>query len=293
MGEAATLERQPPAQCTTIGLSVGTWFSRARSWASGTWIAPGMVPSSTSPGLRMSTSVTASSASRRSSSATLIRGAAHHVPQLGGKHPVPVDGEISDGVVGADAGQSQRRVLFFAGVGDQRDLVPDVRDHAAGLGETTVEELKPTAVAAATKAAQDRGLSSATFVQDDITKFTGFDGRFNTVIDSTLFHSPPVEGRDGYLRSVHRAAAPGASYYILVFAKGAVPAELEQKPNEVDEDELREAVSKYWQIDEIRPAFIHAKVVPTPDLPFEMPPHDTDDKGRVVPGVPAHPHKAG
>jgi hypothetical protein len=80
---------------------------------------------------------------------------------------------------------------------------------------------------------------------------------------------------------VHRAAAPGASYYILVFAKGAFPAELEQKPNEVDEDELREAVSKYWEIDDIRPAFIHAKVVPTPDLPFEMPPHDTDEKGRV------------
>jgi hypothetical protein len=32
---------------------------------------------------------------------------------------------------------------------------------------------------------------------------------------------------------------------VLVFAKGAVPAELERKPNEVDVDELREAVSKY------------------------------------------------
>jgi hypothetical protein len=51
-----------------------------------------------------------------SEAATLIHGAGcNRVPQLGGKHPVPVDGEISDGVVGADAGQSQRRVLFFAG----------------------------------------------------------------------------------------------------------------------------------------------------------------------------------
>jgi hypothetical protein len=32
---------------------------------------------------------------------------------------------------------------------------------------------------------------------------------------------------------------------VLVFAKGAFPAELEGKPNEVHEDELREAVSKY------------------------------------------------
>jgi hypothetical protein len=80
-------------------------------------------------------------------------------------------------------------------------------------------------------------------VRDDITSFTGFDGRFNTIIDSTLFHALPIEGRDGYLRSVHPAAAPGAIYYILAFAKGAFPAELEQKPNEIDEDELREAVS--------------------------------------------------
>jgi hypothetical protein len=118
-------------------------------------------------------------------------------------------------------------------------------------------------------------------VRDDITSFTEFDGRFNTIIDSTLFHSVPIDGRDGYLRSVHRAAAPGAIYYILVFAKGAFPAELEQKPNEVDEDELREAVSKYWEIDDIRPAFIHANVPQMPGLPtFELP-HAKDDKGRV------------
>ena len=53
------------------------------------------------------------------------------------------------------------------------------------------------------------------------TSFTGFDGRFSTALDNALFHSRPVEGRDGYLRSVHRAAAPGATYYVPVFAKGA------------------------------------------------------------------------
>jgi len=141
----------------------------------------------------------------------------------------------------------------------------DVLDAGCGYAELSLTlatqgytvvgiDLTPTAVAAATKAAQERGLSNASFVQADITSFTGYDGRFNTVVDSTLFHSLPVEGRDGYLNSIHRAAAPGASYYVLVFAKGAFPAEWETKPNEVDEDELRSAVSKYWEIDEIRPA---------------------------------------
>jgi SAM-dependent methyltransferase len=142
-------------------------------------------------------------------------------------------------------------------------------------------DLSPTAVAAADRAAQERGLATASFAQADITSFTGYDGRFNTVIDSTLFHSLPVEGRAGYLRSIHRAAAPGASYFVLVFAAGAFPAELETKPHEVTEDELREAVSQCWEVDEIRPAFIHANPMPMPDAPAGMPALDVDDKGRL------------
>ncbi|WP_328362042.1 class I SAM-dependent methyltransferase [Mycobacterium sp. NBC_00419] len=153
----------------------------------------------------------------------------------------------------------------------------------AAQGYTVVGiDVSPTAIAAATKASADRDLPGTTFVCDDITAFTGFDGRFATIIDSTLFHSLPVELRDGYLQSVHRAAAPGARYYILVFAKGAFPAEWETKPNEVDEDELRTAVSKYFVVDEIRPAKIHAHEPEHPDLPGRPMPVDTDEKGRTM-----------
>jgi SAM-dependent methyltransferase len=181
----------------------------------------------------------------------------------------------------------------------------DVLDAGCGFAELSLElaargytvvgiDLTPTAVAAATKAAAERGLSNASFIRADITSFTGYDGRFNTVVDSTLFHSLPVDGRDGYLGSVHRAAAPGASYFVLVFAKGAFPAEMETGPNEVDEDELREAVSRYWEIDEIRPAFIHANMPDVPDAPFQMPPHERDAKGRMkLPAFLLTAHKAG
>ncbi len=169
----------------------------------------------------------------------------------------------------------------------------------AAQGYTVVGiELTPTAVAAAKKAAAERNLTTATFVQDDITSFTGFDGRFDTIMDSTLFHSIPVEARDAYQQAVFRAAAPGAMYYILVFAKGAFPSEAEQKPNEVTEDELREAVGKYWAIDEIRPAFIHAsmpgRAPAAPGQPtFEMPPHALDEKGRMkMPAFLLTAHKA-
>jgi SAM-dependent methyltransferase len=154
-------------------------------------------------------------------------------------------------------------------------------------------DISPTAIAEANKAAQLRGLATASFAQADITTLTGYDGRFSTVLDSTLFHSLPVEGREGYLRSIHRAAAPGAQLFILVFARGAFPPDLETKPHEVSEDELREAVSQYWTVDDIRPAFIHARALAMPGAAADIP-YDRDDKDRLkFPAFLLTAHKSG
>ncbi|KUI33179.1 SAM-dependent methyltransferase [Mycobacterium sp. IS-1742] len=154
-------------------------------------------------------------------------------------------------------------------------------------------DISPTAIAAANKAAQLRGLATASFAQADITAFTGYDGRFSTILDSTLFHSLPIEGRDGYLRSIHRAAAPGATLFILAFAKGAFPPHLETKPHEVEEAELRDAVSRYWTVDDIRPAFIHANALQMPGAPVDMP-YERDEKDRLkFPAFLLAAHKSG
>lgn len=116
-------------------------------------------------------------------------------------------------------------------------------------------DLSPTAIEFARREAEKRGLTNASFEVADISSFTGYDGRFGTIVDSTLFHSIPVEAREGYQQSVARAAAPGASYFVLVFDKAAIP---EGPPYAVTADELREIVSKYWVIDELKPARIYA-----------------------------------
>jgi SAM-dependent methyltransferase len=156
----------------------------------------------------------------------------------------------------------------------------------AALGHTVVGlDLSHTAIAAAKKSAKERGLSGkATYEAADISSFTGYDGRFDTIIDSTLFHSMPVELRDGYLSSILRAAAPGAKYIVLVFNKNVFPEGMEA-PNGVDEAELRETVSKYWAVDEIRPAFIHANLdwmTMRDALPegVVFPEYSKDEKGR-------------
>jgi hypothetical protein len=62
--------------------------------------------------------------------------------------------------------------------------------------------------------------------------------------------------REGYLQSIVRAAA-GASYFVLVFDRAGLP---DGPANAVTEDEPRDVVSKYWSIDEIRPARLYAEL---------------------------------
>ncbi|TDZ44465.1 class I SAM-dependent methyltransferase [Mycobacteroides franklinii] len=129
----------------------------------------------------------------------------------------------------------------------------------AARGHTVVGiDLTPTAVEAASAAAAERGLHTATFQQADISSFTGYDGRFSTIFDSGLLHALPAELRDGYLQSAHRAAAPGASFYILAFGTGAFPDHDGPAPTQFSEHHLRDVVSKHWHIESIRPARLQA-----------------------------------
>jgi SAM-dependent methyltransferase len=135
----------------------------------------------------------------------------------------------------------------------------------AARGHTVVGiDVAPTAVAVATAAAEQHGLSNATFVQADITSFTGYDARFSTIFDSGMLHSLVTEQRDGYLYSVHRAAAPGAAFYILALAAGAFPEDPELLPATFTEDELRQVVSKYWVVEEIRPVQCYSTAAQLP-----------------------------
>src|SRR5882757_9274107 len=111
--------------------------------------------------------------------------------------------------------------------------------YLAERGFTTVGlDLSPTAIELAKAEAAKRGLTNASFEVADISAFTGYDGRFATIVDSTLFHSIPVEAREGYQQSIVRAAAPGSSYFLLVFDRAGIPEGL---ANPVTVDELRES----------------------------------------------------
>ncbi len=182
-------------------------------------------------------------------------------------HVIDWDGAYRNGRPAWNIGAPQPE---FAALIDQDGIVRgEVLDAGCGYAELALAlaarghtvvgiDLTPTAVEAATAAAAERGLRTATFQQADISAFTGYDGRFTTIFDSGLLHALPAELRDGYLRSVHRAAAPGASFYILAFGAGAFADHDGPAPTQFTEDQLREIVSKHWQVESITPARLQA-----------------------------------
>ncbi|MGX9791825.1 class I SAM-dependent methyltransferase [Mycobacterium sp. MMS18-G62] len=208
--------------------------------------------------------------------------------------------EVFGGPPPWNIGEAQPEVAELIRSGKMRS---EVLDAGCGVGDASLAlaeqgytvvgmDLTATAINAASKAAEERGLTNVSFVQGDITSLDGYDGRFATILDCTLFHSLPVEAREDYLRSVHRAAAPDAVMYMLVFTTEALPPDSPfPVPNLVTQDELREVVSKHWHIDDIRPAFVHVQLPPLPDMPPL--PYDFDDNGRAkLPAFLLTAHKA-
>jgi cyclopropane fatty-acyl-phospholipid synthase-like methyltransferase len=184
-------------------------------------------------------------------------------------------------------GEAQPEMVSLVESGAVRSPVLDV---GCGVGDVTLllaaegyevigVDLSSVAIAAATKSAEERGLAGARFVRGDVRELS-FDEEFNTVIDCTLFHSLPVEARDDYLQGVRTAAAPGATLFMLVFTTDALPPDSPfPVPNLVTEAEVRDAVSKYWEVEDLRKAFVSVQL---PDVP-NLPEHDfeVDALGRV------------
>ncbi|GAA2350831.1 class I SAM-dependent methyltransferase [Saccharopolyspora halophila] len=170
-----------------------------------------------------------------------------------------------------------------------RGVRSPVLDAGCGVGVTALElaargyevvglDSSESAIAQAV-ADRDSRQVSATFEVADVTSFSGYDDHFATIVDSTLFHSLPVDRRDAYLGSIARAAQDGAVLHMLVFDTGAFPAG--GGPNTVSAEELRAAVEAHWTIDSIEPSSIAAF------LPEEIGAHHPlDESGRRR--IPAH-----
>jgi SAM-dependent methyltransferase len=157
-----------------------------------------------------------------------------------------------------DIGRPQPAFLALAEAGQVRGRVLDVGcgtgEHAllaAKLGlEATGVDVAAAAIAAAQAKAAERGLA-ARFLVWNALDLAGLGERFDTVLDSGLFHVLEDDDRAAYVASLAAATRDGGRLCLLCFSDRQ-PGMF--GPRRVTRDELRAAFAGGWRVDAIEPA---------------------------------------
>jgi SAM-dependent methyltransferase len=169
-----------------------------------------------------------------------------------------------------DIGRPQPAIQALAEAGALRGRVLDAGcgtgEHAllaAAMGlEAVGVDVAAAAVAAAKAKARDRGLP-ARFLVGNALELAGLGERFDTVIDSGLFHVLDDHDRAAYVASLAAVTRPGGRLYLLCFSDRQ-PGD--SGPRRVSRDELRSSFARGWRVASIAPAAIQSTVSRDPIL---------------------------
>lgn len=165
------------------------------------------------------------------------------------RRPQPAFAEL------ADSGAILGRVLD-AGCGTGEHALLAARVGLPALGIDT----SPAALAIARRKAAERGLEErARFLRLDARKLGSLGERFDTVLDSGLFHIMGDADRVRYAASLREAVVPGGRCFMLAFSDSQPPG---FGPRRVSEQEILETFADGWHVDAIDPVTMEITLDP-------------------------------
>ena len=167
-----------------------------------------------------------------------------------------------------EIGRPQPEVVRLAENGAFRGAVLDV---GCGSGENTmylaahgIEVLGVDAAPTAIRKAREKTVTRNVQVRFkilDARELKRLDRKFDTILDSGLFHVFSDPDRADYVRSLAEALQPGGTLYMICFSDREPPG---WGPRRITKNEIRECFNTDWKVNFIREATFDTHVLDRP-----------------------------